>query len=116
MAIRWLTLVMVMISCLATAAPAAANPQFLRKNCDRDYSVCTSKCLPEIKQVPGKDGTFVAKADGRKTTQCKLKCIDTQNKCEADAAKATPAPTRSCTTNAQCGTGEGCINDRCMAL
>lgn len=115
MAIRWLAMVWVATVWLSSAETVAANPQFLEHNCERNHNACVSKCVPEIKMVPGKDGTFVPKADGRKATQCKLKCVSAQNKCKAAAAKATPPPARSCTTNAQCATGEGCFENRCVA-
>lgn len=115
MTVRWFVLLTLSILCAAAGAPSAANTDFLTDNCNRTYDACASKCVPEIKLVPGKDGAYVYKADGRKVPSCRLKCITAQNTCRATAASAAPTPERVCTTSAQCRAGEGCFDGRCMA-
>lgn len=113
---RWLTLATASILWMAMAGTASANTEFLNDNCDRKYNVCASKCVPEIKLVVGDDGRYVYKADARKVPSCRIKCVASQNKCRTEAESAAPVPVRACTTSAQCRTGEGCFDGRCLVL
>lgn len=105
-AIRVLAALLIAVSCLASSPPSSANQAFQLYNCDRNFNLCQSKCNPEVKRT--KDGFTL---DGSKVPDCRRKCIDTQRKCQADAAKAP----RTCTTTAQCAhPDEICSHGKCL--
>jgi hypothetical protein len=113
MAIRALLLVWVSILWLATVAPASADYGFQIYNCRRNNTSCNLKCLPEIK-ITIDSGKRKYKLDMTKVGKCKEKCEEIYSKCLRDAEQSAPPVGRACTTNAQCGTDEICLDQRCV--
>jgi hypothetical protein len=113
MAIRALLLVWVSILWLATVAPASADYGFQIYNCGRNNTLCNLKCLPEIKMTI-EDGKRKYKLDTSKVRKCEEKCKEIHSKCLRDAEKSAPPVGRACRTNAQCGTDEICLDQRCL--
>jgi hypothetical protein len=107
-AIRMLVALLIAVFCLANSPPSSANQTWQLYNCDRNFNLCQSKCKPEVKRPAGKEYFTL---DGSKVPDCRRKCIDTQRKCQADAAKAP----RTCTTTAQCAhPDEICSHGKCL--
>lgn len=94
--------------------PAQANRNFALMNCDRQKAACENKCKPAIKMTPSKspDGGMTPKLDGSKAQDCKLKCIDLDNKCRAKANDM-PLP---CTRTTQCAADETCSRGSCQKI